>query len=298
MAHVSRKLFKSKNGKNSKPDSKSGIDDDYGNIISSSNYVASSASSQSSTLIGSSKSSSSSTASSLFESVRSRPSSVIATGFASLKQSSRGHKHANKNRDSIKDSGFLTNTISNSHHSSTFTNSSSASNISSPSITPLQSNNRNSARTPGTSANSVSSPNSTEDFPHLTICHLPFELDLYETFQTLCDVLIDVYRRLYTFVKLSQSATEGSSFTASRPGGSLSTVSSNTSNSTSSGNSSNGSVTDPNVITNDTFAMLLKVDDLLKRLVLGPTIRGIDAISKNIVYEESKRLDRMLRDTQ
>jgi hypothetical protein len=46
-------------------------------------------------------------------------------------------------------------------------------------------------------------PSSTEEYTYLLTPPLPFDLDYFEVFATLCDVLIDVYSRVLTLVNSS-----------------------------------------------------------------------------------------------
>lgn len=287
MAHVSRKLFKSKNGKGGRSDSKGG-DDSLGDLFSINSHSSNIITSVSSNSNGSHNiSPSTSSASSIFESVRSRPSSVISTSLASFKSSSRNPKNSQKDKNFTKDSNFLSNTISNNSVASSFSGNSIVS-----------TNTTSSSTTSFTTGGKSASKSATltifndgqiyyDEFPHLVIYQLPFQLDLYETFQTTCDVLIDVYRRLYSFVKLSHHHNNtGGQIRSGMLQQSLDP------------NGSTNSASELHVITAHTFSTLLKADDLLKKLVLGPTVRGVDVISKSVVYEETKRLDTMLRDTQ
>lgn len=291
VAHASRKLFKTRSSKSGKSDSR-GEDElsDLASVLSSQPSISSHNTHHSSL--------SNTSASSIFESVRSRPSSVIATAanFASFKSSSRSKSQREKSNS--RESNYLTSTISNTSSivPTLTTNTSSSSN----NVTSFVMSSSGTAGTQisggvgglskgngGTIALFSDGQITYEDYPHLIIHHLPFTPDMYETFQSTCDVLIDAYRRIEHLILLSVN-----------PSAILTTAtSSNTRDQQPGPGQAQTALPEPQTITHESFALLVKLDELVKNQVITPTIKGIDTMSKTVVYEETKRLDNILRDT-
>lgn len=183
----------------------------------------------------------------------SRPTSVISSSsLASLKSATNGFTRS-KQRDSS--ASMISGSIGGASFSSGVTS------INGNHLNNLPSTSLISGGNNGNGANLIP----TKEFPHLIICHLPFTPDMYETFMTLCEVLIEAYRRINTFLQIPNTATQ---------------ITSNNNNLV--------------VASHESYNILLKVDDHVKRYIIGPTVRGIDMLSKSVIYDETKRLDGIL----
>lgn len=183
----------------------------------------------------------------------SRPTSVISSSsLASLKSATNGFTRS-KQRDSS--ASMISGSIGGSSFSSGVTSINGNHFNSLPSTSVISGGNN------GNGANLIQ----TKEFPHLMICHLPFTPDMYETFMTLCEALIEAYRRINTFLQIPNTATK---------------ITSNNNNLV--------------VASHESYNILLKVDDHVKRYIIGPTVRGIDMLSKSAIYDETKRLDGIL----
>lgn len=138
----------------------------------------------------------------------------------------------------------------------------------------------------------VPSPNGqylTKEFPHLAIYHMPFSPDMYETFQTLCEVLIEAYKRIGAFLSVTGNSSTGEENNYNMHTSDMTLHTSFASFSGLSNKLSAGS---------DSYELLLKVDEHVKKFIISPTVRGIDMMSKSLIYEETKRLDNILIHTK
>ncbi|CAN6638304.1 hypothetical protein TRVA0_017S00254 [Trichomonascus vanleenenianus] len=89
------------------------------------------------------------------------------------------------------------------------------------------------------------------EFSYLAVYHLPFIPDVYETFLSLCEALIDAYKHIRDFIRAGP-------------------------------------------VHHDSYELLLKVDDKLRKYVISPTVKDIDALSRSLIYEETTKLDGLL----
>ncbi|AOW06194.1 hypothetical protein B0I72DRAFT_135015 [Yarrowia lipolytica] len=86
------------------------------------------------------------------------------------------------------------------------------------------------------------------EFTHLTIYRLPFVPDMYETFGSVCAILVDAYSKI---LELPGKAP-------------------------------------------DSYEMLLRLDERVKRGVLDAFVKDVDAMSKNVVRDEAMKIESLL----
>lgn len=227
--------------------------------------------------------------------LRSRPSSVIATAtsFSSLKTAASNgfgrHRLDKSNRESLTSLGSSKNASNLTiNESGTFHANSSSTSIGSP-IPTL-------SGTAGSQIVNSMIPTSngqilTKEFSHLTIYHMPFSPDMYETFQTLCEVLIEAYRKIYSFLSLPPPLSLISEETYSN-------YFSTNPNEVPHNFSSTNSFLKTNGASHDSYDLLLKIDEHIKKFIISPSVRGIDMMSKSLIYEETKKLENILIHTK
>ena len=94
------------------------------------------------------------------------------------------------------------------------------------------------------------------DFHHLTLYQLPFVPDVYETFLSLCEILIQCYKQIHTLIQ-----QEGHTSMQAQQ---------------------------------ESYELLVKIDDKIKKQFISPTVKDIDSLSRSLLYEETTKLDSLL----
>lgn len=94
------------------------------------------------------------------------------------------------------------------------------------------------------------------DFHHLTLYQLPFVPDVYETFLSLCEILIECYKQIHTLIQ-----QEGHTSMQAQQ---------------------------------ESYELLVKIDDKIKKQFISPTVKDIDSLSRSLLYEETTKLDSLL----
>ncbi|ODQ66224.1 hypothetical protein NADFUDRAFT_50145 [Nadsonia fulvescens var. elongata DSM 6958] len=103
-------------------------------------------------------------------------------------------------------------------------------------------------------------------FIHLKICQLPFFPDLHETFINLCDILIDLFRQVQlTLIRLINDNDDFSSPLQKKENNRKEM--------------------------SDTFEVLIKIDEKIRKSIIAVTVRDIESLSRTILGKETARLD-------
>lgn len=93
------------------------------------------------------------------------------------------------------------------------------------------------------------------DLHYLVVYHLPFMPDVYQTFVSLCESLLNCYRLILHYLE-EEDNNQG--------------------------------------LKSEVFEILLKFDNRVNKNIVAPTIKDIDSLGKGLAYEDTSKLNRML----
>ncbi|CAH7667625.1 hypothetical protein BY996DRAFT_449130 [Phakopsora pachyrhizi] len=132
--------------------------------------------------------------------------------------------------------------------------------------------------------------------------NIPFELDYFEVWITLCDLLVEVYQKIINFISdqsdLIGTSNNNNQNSANSPRPSFNSMMSNqngfNNNSSSNISGNNGSIGNGAInLSQNSIDMINKVDSKLKKLIVLLT-KEIDGIARSCIREELTQLDPML----
>lgn len=135
------------------------------------------------------------------------------------------------------------------------------------------------------SALSIGADTSENILHHLIVESIPFKLDLYETFQSTCDIIIEVYRQICSMILDP----------ADLP---LELEAANSQQKILDPSEKLNSTFSQNYITSDSMYLFIKADDFMRELIIMPALKGIDRMLKRDVYTEGKRFESMFLATK